>query len=291
MRGCFRVFSLGIDVPGVFACPKGSVGRCLSIADASLSLSLSLSCPTSTPRLTGQNGRFSTPLAGYGTPRPNASCSKLPSHAHGDIRSPREVARDRNSAYTHANVRQAHRQWTSHAPGGVAGSPRTPLSRCHLPSHAPGGVAGSPRTPLSRCHLPSHALGGVADQPSAYFSHRDRTFRAPGGVAGQPSAYFFLRDLSSHAPGGVAVPHRTHLSNRERTSHAPKRAPGSPRALSVSPVQRVCSNVAATTLIVAPVFEEAPVRTPIRTGSDIERRGLNPRPRRSQTFRAVCRAR
>src|ERR1700691_4732789 len=41
-RGCFRVSQSGTDVSGIPARPFGPVGRCLSIADASLSLSLSL---------------------------------------------------------------------------------------------------------------------------------------------------------------------------------------------------------------------------------------------------------
>ena len=49
------------------------------------------------------------------------------------------------------------------------------------------------------------------------------------------------------------------------------------------PVQGACSSVAGTASLIAvsSVFEEAPVRTPICAGSVIERRGLNPRPRRS----------
>jgi hypothetical protein len=43
MRGCFRVSSLGTDVPGVYGAQNGPVARCVSVADTSLSLSLSLS--------------------------------------------------------------------------------------------------------------------------------------------------------------------------------------------------------------------------------------------------------
>src|ERR1039457_2519768 len=43
MRSCFRVSSMGTDVAGVAAAREGPVGRCVSIADGSLSLSLSLS--------------------------------------------------------------------------------------------------------------------------------------------------------------------------------------------------------------------------------------------------------
>jgi hypothetical protein len=42
MRGCFRVSSLGTDVPGVYGAQDGPVARCVSVADTSLSLSLSL---------------------------------------------------------------------------------------------------------------------------------------------------------------------------------------------------------------------------------------------------------
>jgi hypothetical protein len=41
-EGLFRVFSSGTDVTGVGVRQSTPVGRCLSIADASLSLSLSL---------------------------------------------------------------------------------------------------------------------------------------------------------------------------------------------------------------------------------------------------------
>jgi hypothetical protein len=143
MRGCFRVFSSGTNVTGVGVRQSTPVGRCLSIADASLSLSLSLSCPSSTPPLTAKFGRFSTPLAGYGTPCP-APCSKLPCHARNDVRRPHEVTRDRSLAYTHAKVRQAHRERTCRAPGGVAGLQRTSLSYREQTSRAPGGVAVSP---------------------------------------------------------------------------------------------------------------------------------------------------
>jgi hypothetical protein len=156
-----------------------------ALTHLSLSLSLScpsnsagsLSCPSNSAGLAPSSQRFSGLFTGHGDPRPHAPGSKLPCHAIDDNRRPREVTRDRSLAYTHANVRQAHREWTCRAPGGAAASP------------------GAGR---------------------------------------------------------------------------------------ISLVQRACSSVVATTLIVASGFEEAPVRAPKRTGSDVERRGLNPRPRRSQ---------
>ncbi len=180
-----------------------------------LSLSLSLSCPSSPPHLTGKNRRFSSPFAGYGTPR-LAPCSKIPRHAREDVRRPSDVARDRNSAYTHANVRQAHRERTCRAPGGVAVSPSASRVSCH-------------------CQL---------------------SCRAPGGVAGKPYA-------SRTSIGSVVRPHSSYTK----------------------PIQRVCSSAATTTLIVVSALEEAPARAPTRAGSDIERRGFNPRPRRSASFR------
>jgi hypothetical protein len=45
MRGCFRVSPNGTDVMGLVAAREGSVARCVSVADTSLSLSLSLSVP------------------------------------------------------------------------------------------------------------------------------------------------------------------------------------------------------------------------------------------------------
>ncbi len=77
-------------------------------------------CPSSTPGLAGKDSRFSSLVAGYGKPRPQTLCSKLPCHAHEDVHRPYEVTRDRNSTYTHAKVRQAHCEWTCRAPGGVA---------------------------------------------------------------------------------------------------------------------------------------------------------------------------
>jgi hypothetical protein len=153
------VVSLGKYVPGVCACLNGPVCRCVSAADSSLSLSLSLSRPSSAPRLAAKFSRFSAPLAGYGKPRLHAHCSKLPCHAREDVRRPREVTRDRNSAYTHAKVRQAHCERTCCAPGGVAGpthasSSRRPLFYAGLRSgpvtrRAPGGVAGTPTALLA----------------------------------------------------------------------------------------------------------------------------------------------
>jgi hypothetical protein len=140
------VVSLGKYVPGVVACLNGSVCRCVSAADSSLSLSLSLFGPASAAGLTAKRRQAVIPLAGDGKPRLNAHCSKLPSHARNDVRRPREVTRDRNSAYTHANVRQAHCERTCRAPGGVAGPPRTSLSHCQWTSHAPGGMAVFPHT-------------------------------------------------------------------------------------------------------------------------------------------------
>jgi hypothetical protein len=149
-RDCFRVFSLGTDVPGVATCSNGPVGRCVSSADTSLSLSLSLSCPGSTPLLSAASSRLSRLFAGYATPYP-APCSKLPCHARNDVRRPHEVTRDRSLAYTPANVRQAHCERYCRAPGGVAvirsvSSPHcapqdTTCSKAF--SRAPGGVAGT----------------------------------------------------------------------------------------------------------------------------------------------------
>jgi len=174
-----------------------------------LSLSLSLSCPSSTPPLAADSDRLSAPFAGFGTARLHALCSKLPCHARGDVRRPHEVTRDRNSACTHANVRQAHREWTRGEPGGVAGSRRA-------------------------WHISAHGCS------------------------------------TTYARRGIAGPFRAwRISSRRISSRR------------VSPAQRVCSSVATTTLIVVSALEEAPARAPTRAGSDIERRGFNPRPRRS----------
>ena len=129
--------------------------------------------------LTAKRRQAVIPLAGYGKPRLNATCSKLPSHAPSDVRSPREVARDRNSAYTHAKVRQAHREQTSRAPGGVAGQPSAYFSHCEQTSRAPGGVARSP-----------HASVFHQDSFRAWRCVARVVCGAPGGVAGQPSASF-----------------------------------------------------------------------------------------------------
>jgi hypothetical protein len=208
-----------------------------------LSLSLSLSCPASTPSLTAPPRRFSGLFARHGSPCP-APCSKLPRHTYKDVRRPHKVTQDRSLAYTLTIGRQAHCEWASRAPGGVA---------------------------------VSHS--------AASFS-RASVFRAPGGVAEIKSASFLPRALVSRAPGGVA--------------RAGAGTTGSLRASSLphSPVRRVCSSVAATSLIVVSAFEEAPVRAPTRAGSDIERRGFDPRSRRSSISRAsflqralVCRGR
>ena len=223
-----------------------------------LSLSLSLSCPSSTSRLTGQNGRFSTPLAGYGTPRSHARCSKLPSHALGDVRRPREVARDRDSAYTHANVRQAHRQLICRAPGGVAGQPNAFFSPREWTCRAPGGVAGSP--------------------PRTSISNGERVFSAPRGVAGSPSAFFSHREWTYHAPGGVAGQQRTSLVREIWAPGVPDAATSSPDRLSGS--GRVSTIRRPRHPHLAAAVEEAPGRAPTRTGRCSGRRGLNPRPRR-----------
>jgi hypothetical protein len=44
-RGCFRVSPLGTDVMGMVAAEGSPLGRCLGVAESSLSLSLSLSTP------------------------------------------------------------------------------------------------------------------------------------------------------------------------------------------------------------------------------------------------------
>ena len=152
MRGCFHVFSSGTDVTGVAVRQSTAFGRCVSSADTSLSLSLSL-CPSSTPDLTAEFGRFAAPLAGFGKALAHAHCSKLPCHALGDVRRPHEVTRDRNSAYTHAKVRQAHCERTSRAPGGVAGSPRarhiSTIRKCATGARRITGKNGRFSSPLA----------------------------------------------------------------------------------------------------------------------------------------------
>jgi len=84
-RSCFRVSSMGTDVAGVAAARVGPVGRCVSIADGSLSLSLSLS----TPGLVGKK-----PSVGAGL----GACNDLPA---GHRRAPgcgTRVARRRRGA-------------------------------------------------------------------------------------------------------------------------------------------------------------------------------------------------
>ena len=148
--------------------------------------------------------------------------------------------------------------------------------------------------------LPSHARNDVRrplavtrDRSLPYTStigrqaHRQWYCRAPGGVAGPKRTSLFHCEWTSHAPGGVAVLPRA--SFLPITSFLPSASllPGAWRRRQ-SPLQRVCSSVAAIFLIVASVFEEAPVRSPKRAGSVIERRGLNPRPRRSTSFTRHC---
>jgi hypothetical protein len=196
------VSSLGTYVPGVAAGLNVPVGRCVSSADTSLSLSLSLSAHRAGPlrsALTGRPGSpvgggvrydrngltaksplVTSPLAGYGTPRLNARCSKLPCHALDDVRRPHKVTRDRNSAYTHANVRQAHRERTCRAPGGVAGPPHA--SSSSRISFLPRALSRAGRAVVSR------APRGVAGRQRTSLSYRARTCRAPGGVAEQPRA-------------------------------------------------------------------------------------------------------
>jgi hypothetical protein len=67
-RGCrFSMSPSGTDVKRVVAHSGAPVGRCLSTADASLSLSLSLSCPSSTPLLAARFPRFEQYSRGWAT--------------------------------------------------------------------------------------------------------------------------------------------------------------------------------------------------------------------------------
>ena len=63
---------------------------------------------------------------------------------------PQKVARDRNSAYTHAKVRQAHREWTCRAPGGVAGAPHALLSHSALCFHRASSYVAPMKAPFLR---------------------------------------------------------------------------------------------------------------------------------------------
>jgi hypothetical protein len=169
MRESFRVESYRTCVSGVAAWPGRPVGRCVSAADASLSLSLSLSCPSSAAGLTAEARRAAAPLAGYGRLY-LAPCSKLPCHARNDVRRPHEVTRDRNLACTHANGRQAHCERYCRAPGGVAGIQHASSPQHASPKHAslcgerrggmfcrvPGGVAGIPPSSSYTTHAGVH---------------------------------------------------------------------------------------------------------------------------------------
>jgi hypothetical protein len=79
-RGCFRVSPLGTDVMGVATCLCGSVGRCVSSADTSLSLSLSLSTPACSTLGLAAPSQVAVPLGRYG--------ARTPCCAIGDDRRP-----------------------------------------------------------------------------------------------------------------------------------------------------------------------------------------------------------
>jgi hypothetical protein len=85
--------------------------------------------------------------------------TKLPCHAHGDVRRPNAVTRDRSLACNATNGRQAHCEWVCRAPGGVAGLQRhispAPRAGVHGVRRAPGGVAGLQPTSFSP-RAPSH---------------------------------------------------------------------------------------------------------------------------------------
>ncbi len=173
-----------------------------------LSLSLSLSCRSSRLGLAAESDRVSSPLVG------RKNCC----HAHDDDRHPRSVASDRTLAFTATIGRQAHCEWTSRAPGGVAGTP--PASsleptfayirfRGASVCHAPGGVAGTP-------HASSSQRAFAYERAFVHAGCRGvLSSRAPGRIAELKLASAHLRDLSagclgvatiSRAPGGVAEP-------------------------------------------------------------------------------------
>ena len=272
-----------------------------------LSLSLSLSCPSSAPRLTAPSRRFLSLFARHGSPRP-ASCSKLPCHAQDDVRRPQAVTRDRSLAYTLTIGRQAHREWTCRAPGGVAGQHDASFSPRALVYRGRGGVVSNTRPALCS-KLPCHAHTDVRrpqavtrDRSLAYTltfgrqAHCERTCRAPGGVAGQLSLTSLPCALVSRAPAGVAE-----FNIASSLSHAlVSRAPGgaaepqgasfsyraSSRSDRFSKPGQASAGRRRRHPHLATVREEAPTKRAgrsligARRGRCAGRRGLNPRPRR-----------
>ena len=175
--------SFGTYVSGIAAGRDGSVGRCVSSADTSLSLSLSLSCPSSAPDLTTEARRAAVPFVGRET-----AC-----HPRYDDRHPRDATRDRTRSYAVTNGRQAHCECVCRALGGVAGIPSASgltarrrwvavpfvgkITACH-----PRYDDRRPRD-VTRDRTRSYAVT-IGRQ-----AHCECVCRAPGGVAGIPSTF------------------------------------------------------------------------------------------------------